>query len=231
MTLGPITVIPVPGLPEVAAGDDLARLLIERLGEDGLIERDIVVVTQKVISKAEGRLVPAEQKEAAVEDESRRVLRRTAGGMVISETRHGFVCANAGIDASNVDIDHVVLLPVDPDASARAIRARLKHLSGKDVGVVISDTFGRAWRLGQTDIAIGLAGFDAFIDYRTTRDTHGRELVATRIAVADQIAGAAELVMGKAEHTCAAIVRGAKVTFGRGAAADLVRPPGEDLFR
>lgn len=231
MTKQPVSVIPVTGLPEIREGDDLAELLLEALGKEGLLDRDIVVFTQKVVSKAEGRVVPAEEKAEAIEAESRRILRRTAGGMVISETRHGFVCANAGVDSSNIDLDHIVLLPVDPDASARRIRARLQHLAGVDVGIVISDTFGRAWRLGQTDVAIGLAGFEAFVDYRSTHDTQGRELFATRIAVADQIAGAAELVMGKADNTCAAIVRGAEVRSGRGAAVDLVRSPVDDLFR
>ena len=231
MTKQSVSVIPVAGLPEVDEGDDLAELLLAALGDGALLDRDIVVFTQKVVSKAEGRVVPAEEKAAAIEAESRKILRRTVGGMVISETRHGFVCANAGVDSSNVDLEHVVLLPVDPDASARRIRARLQHLAGVDVGVVVSDTFGRAWRLGQTDVAIGLAGFEAFVDYRSTHDTQGRELFATRIAVADQIAGAAELVMGKADNTCAAIVRGAEVRFGRGAAVDLVRAPVDDLFR
>ena len=231
MTKRPVSVIPVTGLPEISEGDDLAELLLEALGETTLFDRDIIVYTQKVVSKAEGRIVAAEEKTAAIAAESRRILRRSVGGMVISETRHGFVCANAGVDSSNVDLDHIVLLPVDPDASARRIRARLQHLAGVDVGVVVSDTFGRAWRLGQTDVAIGLAGFEAFIDYRNTHDTQGRELFATRIAVADQIAGAAELVMGKADDTCAAIVRGAEVRFGRGAAVDLIRPPADDLFR
>ena len=231
MTKGSIAVIPVAGLPEIKEGDDLAGLLLDALGKEQLADGDIVVFTQKVVSKSEGRIAPADEKAAVIADESRRVLRRTVGGMVISETRHGFVCANAGVDSSNIDLEHIVLLPVDPDASARRIRARLQHLSGRDVGVVVSDTFGRAWRLGQTDVAIGLAGFEAFIDYRNSRDTQGRELVATRIAVADQIAGAAELVMGKADNTCAAIVRGAAVTFGRGAAVDLVRAASDDLFR
>lgn len=231
MTKSAVSVIPIAGLPEIQKGDDLAELLLGAVGNEALRDDDIVVITQKVVSKAEGRVAPAERKSAVIQDESRRVLRRTPGGMVISETRHGFVCANAGVDSSNVDLDHVVLLPIDPDASARGIRARLKHLSGRDVGVVISDTFGRAWRLGQTDVAIGLAGFDAFIDYRNSRDTQGRELFATRIAVADQIAGAAELVMGKADNICAAIVRGVEVRSGRGAAVDLVRAPADDLFR
>lgn len=231
MTKGAVSVIPVAGLPEIKSGDDLAGLLIGGLEGTSLLDHDIVVFTQKVVSKAEGRVIAAEEKDSAIQDESRRILRRTAGGMVISETRHGFVCANAGVDSSNVDLDQVVLLPIDPDASARKIRSRIQHLAGVDVGVVISDTFGRAWRLGQTDVAIGLAGFEAFVDYRNTHDTQGRELFATRIAVADQIAGAAELVMGKADNTCAAIVRGVEVRFGRGAAVDLVRPPMDDLFR
>jgi coenzyme F420-0:L-glutamate ligase/coenzyme F420-1:gamma-L-glutamate ligase len=151
--------------------------------------------------------------------------------MVIAETRHGFVCANAGVDESNIEEGSIVLLPVDPDASARRIRSKVKHLTDKDVGVIISDTFGRAWRLGQTDVAIGVAGIEPFIDYRGTRDREGRELHATRIAVADELAGAAELVMGKAEGVCAAIVRGVRVVRGRGSASDLIRPPGEDLFR
>lgn len=151
--------------------------------------------------------------------------------MVIAETRHGFVCANAGIDASNVADGLIVLLPLDPDASARRIRARVSHLAGVDVGVVISDTFGRAWRVGQTDVAIGVAGFHPFVDYRGTRDANGRELTATQICVADELAGAAELVMGKAKRVCAAIVRGAEVTWARASAHDIVRSPDQDMFR
>ena len=147
------------------------------------------------------------------------------------ETHHGFVCANAGIDVSNVEGDRITLLPIDPDASARRIRSRIKHLCDRDVGVVISDTFGRAWRLGQTDVAIGVAGIEPFLDYRGTTDVQGRELTATRIAVADELAGAAELVMGKVDRVCAAIVRGARVNFGRGTASEIVRPVSEDLFR
>ena len=225
-----ISIIPVEGIPEVVTGDDLGLLIVDAAGPDGLADRDVLVVTQKVVSKAEGRVVPAADKANAIEEESVRVLRRH-GEMVIAETRHGFVCANAGVDASNLDEGHVALLPVDPDASARRIRARVKHLTGIDVGVIISDTFGRAWRLGQTDVAIGLAGIDPFIDHRGTIDTHGQELTATRIAVADEIAGAAEMVMGKTRRVCAAIVRGAEVRFRRGAASELVRPPAQDFFR
>ena len=226
-----IRIIPIADVPEVVTGDDLALLVTTAAGDGAFQDGDVIVVTQKVVSKAEGRVVPATDRESSIESESVRVLRRTPGGMVISETRHGFVCANAGVDASNIDGEHIALLPVDPDASARRIRARIKHLTGVDVAVVISDTFGRAWRLGQTDVAIGVAGIEPFVDYRGSYDAQGREMTATRIAVADELAGAAELVMGKVDKICAAIVRGAKVKWGRGAAVEIVRPPGEDLFR
>lgn len=224
----PVAVIPIEGIPEVGPGDDVAALIAEAAPE--LEAGDVVVVTQKVVSKAEGRIVDATEKEAAIASESRRVLRRSSS-MTIAETHHGFVCANAGVDSSNVSGDRVVLLPEDPDASARRIRSRLTHLTGIDVAVVITDTFGRAWRVGQTDVAIGVAGMDPFVDYRGTTDTHGRELFATRICVADEIAGAAELVMGKAEGICAAIVRGLDIERTRGAATAIVRPSSEDLFR
>lgn len=226
-----IRIIPIAGVGEVLPGDDLALLITAAAGDGTFQEGDVVVVTQKVVSKAEGRIVPAADKESAIASESVRVLRRSQGGMVISETRHGFVCANAGVDASNIDGDHIALLPIDPDASARRIRARVKHLTGVDVAVVISDTFGRAWRLGQTDVAIGVAGIEPFVDYRGQFDAQGREMTATRIAIADELAGAAEMVMGKVDKVCAAIVRGAPVRYGRGAATEMVRPPNEDFFR
>jgi coenzyme F420-0:L-glutamate ligase/coenzyme F420-1:gamma-L-glutamate ligase len=224
-----IHIIPLQGVPEVAAGDDLGQLLFEALPER-LQERDVIVVTQKVVSKAEGRLIADNDRSRAAVDESARVLRRV-GQMVISETRHGFVCANAGVDASNVPEGTVALLPLDPDLSARRLRAQLLRRSGVAVGVIVSDTFGRAWRRGQTDVAIGVAGIEPFLDYRGTIDTFGRELSATQIAIADELAGAAELVMGKTERVCAAIVRGAPVMIGTGSGTDLVRPHNEDLFR
>ena len=223
-----IEIHPVEGIPEVKSGDDLAALIAD--AGPGLRSGDVLVVTQKVVSKAEGRITSAENKASAIAGESIRVLRR-AGNMVIAETRHGFVCANAGVDESNVELGEIALLPVDPDLSARRIRSRLQHLKGIDVAVVISDTFGRAWRLGQTDIAIGVAGIEPFTDYVGSLDTNGREMTATRICIADELAGAAEMVMGKAEGICAAIVRGAPVTPGRGAATQIVRAPEEDLFR
>ena len=226
-----VRIIAVTGVPEVEPGDDVPALIVRAAGRGQLRDRDVLVVTQKVVSKAEGRLIAEARRDEAIAGEAVRVLRRTRGGMVIAETRHGFVCANAGVDASNVEQGWVALLPLDPDASARRLRSRINHLTGVDVGVVISDTFGRAWRLGQTDVAIGVAGIEAFVDHRGKSDTQGREMTATRVAVADELAAAADLVMGKTERVCAAIVRGAAVTFGRGAARDLVRAPGEDLFR
>jgi len=222
--------IPIAGVGEVVAGDDLALLIVDAAGEDAFVDHDILVVTQKVVSKAEGRLLPATDRDAAIDAESARVLRRVRD-VTISETRHGFVCANAGVDESNIDGDFIALLPVDPDASARRIRSRVKHLIGIDVGVIVSDTFGRAWRIGQTDVAIGVAGFEPLIDLRGTLDHQGREMGATQIAVADQIGAAAEMVMGKIDNICAAIVRGARVNWGRGAAVDMVRPVNEDFFR
>lgn len=226
-----INIIPLTGIGEVRPGDDLGELLAQAAtGDSALVDRDVVVVTQKVVSKAEGRLVPAADKDRAVADESARILRRV-GGMVISETRHGFVCANAGVDNSNIPDDQIALLPLDPDLSARRLRSRLKHLAGRDVGVVISDTFGRAWRVGQTDVAIGVAGFQPFLDFIGQPDTEGRIMSATRICVADELAAAAELAMGKVDGICAAIVRGAPVAWGRGAATEIVRPHKGDLFR
>jgi coenzyme F420-0:L-glutamate ligase / coenzyme F420-1:gamma-L-glutamate ligase len=224
-----LRLIPVEGVPEIAEGDDLSALLVDALPLP-LEDRDVLVVTQKVVSKAEGRVMKEDERDTALSDESTRVLRRV-GGMVIAETRHGFVCANAGIDASNVDDGTIALLPIDPDASARRIRARVAHLTGVDVGVVISDTFGRAWRVGQTDVAIGVAGFDPFVDYRGTLDANGRTLTATQICVADELTGAAELVMGKATRVCAAVVRGAEVRWGRATARSIVRAKEQDLFR
>jgi coenzyme F420-0:L-glutamate ligase/coenzyme F420-1:gamma-L-glutamate ligase len=224
-----IRIIPVVGVPEVTSGDDLGALLHAALPLP-LEDSDVVVVTQKVVSKAEGRLVAETDRVRVAEEESVRVLRRV-GEMIISETRHGFVCANSGVDASNVAEGTMALLPLDPDLSARRLRAQLRHLCGVDVGVIVSDTFGRAWRRGQTDVAIGVAGIEAFLDYRGTTDTFGRALSATQIAIADQLAGAAEMVMGKIDGVCAAVIRGAPVVAGVGSAADLVRPQKEDLFR
>jgi coenzyme F420-0:L-glutamate ligase/coenzyme F420-1:gamma-L-glutamate ligase len=239
-----LRVIPVEGIPEVTAGDDLAALLAEAASfEDG----DVVVVAQKVVSKAEGRTVrldevepSARARELAADEDPRRleaILReaerivRARPPLVIAETRHGFVCASAGVDASNAPEEGVlVLLPLDPDASARRIRDGLAERTGRALGVVVSDSFGRPWRQGTTDVAIGAAGIRPLLDLRGTRDRTGYELHATTIALADEIAGAAELVLGKTRGVPAAIVRGLDVA-GEGTARELVMPAERDLFR
>lgn len=200
-----------------------------------LRDGDVVVVTQKIVSKAEGRIAevgldnPA-GRHKVVQDEARRIIRRR-DNLMITETRHGFVCANAGVDSSNVESGFVTLLPVDCDASARKIRSRIKALSGTDVAVIVSDTFGRAWRTGQTNVAIGVAGMRPLKSYFGAEDTFGTTLHATNIAVADEMAGAAELVMGKAEGVPVAVVRHAGHRRGRGSAKELIRSPQDDLFR
>jgi coenzyme F420-0:L-glutamate ligase/coenzyme F420-1:gamma-L-glutamate ligase len=230
-----LRLIPVEGLPEVRPGDRLAELLAAAAPD--LADGDVVVVTQKIVSKAEGRLVDCPEgdgarRQALIEAESVRVLRRR-GELVISETRHGFVCANAGIDFSNVPGGRAALLPLDPDRSARRIRDGLLAIAGRRVGVIVSDTFGRPWRRGLTDVAIGCAGVAAVLDLRGAPDTTGRVLRITEVAVADELAGAAELVMGKASGVAAVVVRGVDPTWLRDSSvrAEIVRPPGEDLFR
>jgi coenzyme F420-0:L-glutamate ligase / coenzyme F420-1:gamma-L-glutamate ligase len=233
-----LAILPVAGLGEVAPGTDLARLIARApTGGARLRSGDVVVVTQKIVSKAEGRLVPVDHgdpaaKLALVTQESVRIVRRR-GDLVISETRHGFVCANAGVDLSNVDEGTAALLPEDSDRSARRIRAGLEALLGVDVGVIVSDTFGRPWRRGVTDVAIGCAGVAAVIDLKGTLDAGGRELMATEVCVADEIASAAELVMGKDRGVPVAIVRGVPTDWLRPASvrAEVIRPPAEDLFR
>jgi coenzyme F420-0:L-glutamate ligase/coenzyme F420-1:gamma-L-glutamate ligase len=226
-----LEVHPVPGLPEIRPGDDLAALLAGAFSyQDG----DVVVITSKVVSKAEGRLVPVEDdREAArlraVEQETVRVVARR-GTTTIAETRHGLVLAAAGVDASNVPGDEIALLPADPDSSAISLRAELERLTGCRLAVVISDTMGRAWRVGQTDQAIGVAGLAPIRDSRGTTDTFGQVLEVTEIAVADELASAAELVKGKALGIAAAVVRGLPLE-GDGAAAELVRPAAQDWFR
>ena len=234
----PLTLIPIHGIPEVRPRDPLATLIADAAMAQGtpLLDGDCVVVTQKVVSKAEDRLVPIdaddrEARRALVEAESTRILRRR-GDLVISETRHGFVCANAGIDLSNVDDGWAALLPIDSDRSARRIRDALRATRAVDVAIVISDTFGRPWRNGLTDVAIGVSGLAAVVDLRGTEDALGRELQVTEVAIADEVAAAAELVMGKASAVPAAIVRGLEPAWLReGSARDLVRSPADDLFR
>jgi coenzyme F420-0:L-glutamate ligase / coenzyme F420-1:gamma-L-glutamate ligase len=234
----PLTLIPIHGIPEVRPDDALAPLLADAAAAQGtpLLDGDCLVVTQKIVSKAEGRLVQIDPddraaRRALVEQESVRVLRRR-GDLIISETTHGFVCANAGVDLSNVDEGWAALLPVDSDRSARRIRDALLATRGVEVAVLISDTFGRPWRQGLTDVAIGVAGLAAVVDLRGSTDARGRELQVTEVAVADEVAGAAELVMGKSAGVPVAIVRGLDPEWLRESSArELVRPPADDLFR
>ncbi|MGE5691097.1 MAG: coenzyme F420-0:L-glutamate ligase [Pseudomonadota bacterium] len=240
-----LEVFPVEGMPEVRAGDDLAALVADRVE---LADGDVLVIAQKAVSKAEGRVVlladvePSERACAlAGDDEDPRrleaILRESArlvrvrGSFVIAETRHGFVCASAGVDASNAGVaDAVVLLPLDPDASARALRDGIRARTGRRVGVVVADSFGRPWRQGTTNVAVGAAGLPVLVDHGGRVDATGYELHATVIAVADELAGAAELVMGKLDDVPAAVVRGLRLE-GDGRARDLVMPPERDLFR
>ena len=231
-----LRVVPVPGLPEVRPGDDLAGMVAAACeAAIGLHDGDVVVVTQKVVSKAEGRLVEIDPEighRPIVEAESVRILRRR-GDLIIAETEHGFVCANAGVDLSNVEAGQAALLPEDPDRSARRIRDALTHRFGVEVAVIVSDTFGRPWRRGVTDVAIGVAGLRPVIDLRGTADALGRELQVTEVAVADELAAAAELVMGKSTGIAVAVLRGVDPAWlGDGSVVDdLVRRPDEDLFR
>ncbi len=242
---GAIEIVPVEGLPEIREGDDLAGMIAAAVE---LRDRDVVCVAQKVVSKAEGRVVALESVEPSEEArglagpdgdprraevvlrESARVV-RSRPPLVIAETRHGFVCAAAGVDASNAPApETVVLLPEDPDASAARLRAALEARTGRSVGVLVTDTFGRAWRLGIVNVAIGAAGIEVLRDLRGTYDPAGYELHSTVIALADEIAAAAELAMGKTERIPAAVVRGLRVAGG-GTGRDLVMPPEQDLFR
>jgi len=246
---GEIRVIPLAGLPELEEGDDLAALLVEAAKRSGgLEEGDVVVVAQKAVSKVEGRVVRLDEVEpsaravelAGPDGDPRHVevilgesveVVRSRPPLVIGRTRHGFVCASAGVDASNAKgPGTVILLPLDPDGSAATLRARLAELTGIAPGVIVTDSFGRAWRQGTTDVALGVAGIVALCDLRGTRDGRGYELQSTMVAIADEIAGAAELAMGKTRGVPAAIVRGLDAR-GDGHGGDLVMPPGRDLFR
>jgi len=244
-----LEILPVGDIPEVRPGDDLAALIIRAAGDEMIETGDIVVVTHKIVSKAEGRLVDLATVESSalakdfaarydkdprqievVLRESKRIVRMDRG-IIISETHHGFVCANAGVDASNVPGDEIVcLLPVDPDASARRLRDALASGLGADLVVIISDSFGRPWRQGITDVAIGVAGMEPLADYRGERDQHGHLLDASVLAVADELASAAELVMGKTVGIPIAVVRNYPYERGLGTGRDLLMEPERNLF-
>jgi coenzyme F420-0:L-glutamate ligase / coenzyme F420-1:gamma-L-glutamate ligase len=235
-----ISLIPIPGIPEIRPGDVLADIIAQATQADpalALVTGDVLVVTQKIVSKAEGRLVAVDpddphSHEYLVVDESVRVLRRREH-LLVTETRHGFVCANSGVDRSNLDPGWAALLPVDSDRSARRIRDGLRARLRIEVGVVISDTFGRPWRQGLTDVAIGCAGIAAVVDLRGELDAHGREMQVTTVCVADELAGAAELVMGKTASIPVAIVRGVEGSWLRESSVkdEIVRSYAEDMFR
>ena len=244
-------VIGIQGIGEVRRGDDIAALIVEAAARQStpVLAADLLVIGQKIVSKAEGRVVklgdvkpspiaiamaPALGKEPPLVEvilrESRRVV-RMAQGVIITETHHGWVCANARVDQSNVDADTVALLPEDSDRSARQVRDRVRVLAGVDVRVIITDTFGRPWREGLTNIAIGVAGFAPLRSYLGERDPAGRPLQATILALADELAGAAEPVMGKLDRIPAAIVRGLTLSAAEEGSKPLVREPARDLFR
>jgi coenzyme F420-0:L-glutamate ligase/coenzyme F420-1:gamma-L-glutamate ligase len=247
----PVQIIPLTGLPEVVPGDDLTRLLVEAAQRQELVikQGDVFVVAQKIVSKAEGRIVhldsikPSEQAEqwAAEYQKDPRVievvLRETSSivrmerGVIISRTRHGFVCANAGVDVSNVPGGTVSLLPENPDRSARALQEQLERAFGVHVTVIISDTFGRPWREGLVNVALGVAGMTPLVDYRGQYDAHGKMLRATVIALADELAAASGLVMGKLSCVPAAVFQGVMIAEGTGSGGDLIRLAERDLFR
>jgi coenzyme F420-0:L-glutamate ligase/coenzyme F420-1:gamma-L-glutamate ligase len=247
----PIEIFRLPGLPEVRPGDDIAGAiaLAARTHDMRVLEDDIFVVAQKIVSKSEGRIVRLDQvapsersrlwaeqwnKDARLVElvlrESKRLVRMERG-VIIAETHHGFVCANAGIDASNTEEGTAILLPENPDASARVLQTRLSEAFACHVGVIVSDTFGRAWREGLVNVALGVAGFNPLLDYRGQRDANGKPLQATVIAVADELAAAAELIMGKSDRMPVAIIRGVRPAGRTGSGAELIRPADKDLFR
>jgi coenzyme F420-0:L-glutamate ligase/coenzyme F420-1:gamma-L-glutamate ligase len=251
-----LRIIPVKDIGEIAPGTDLGLVIYETMQAQQLAlqQGDVLVVTQKIVSKAEGKVVKLDEVHASefarsvaleskkdapyievVLRESRRIVRMDHG-VLISETKHGFICANAGVDESNVNgAREITLLPADPDHSARELRTRLQHLAGEpgafDIAIIISDTWGRPWRNGQVNMAIGVAGMEALVDYRGQLDPYGYELHASVIAVADELASAAELVMGKIDNIPVALIRGYPYTPGRGSARPLLRDPATDMFR
>ena len=247
-----IQIIGLRKMPLIKQGDDLAEHIIRASKDEGigLQNRDVIVIAQKVVSKAEGRVVrldsitPSEMAEdiaktsgkdprhvEAILRETAKIVRRKEAHLIV-ETKQGFVCANAGVDRSNVeDVNSLTLLPVDADRSAKEIRERIRKLTGADVGVIVSDTFGRAWRIGQVNVAVGVDGMPSVIDYRGQKDMFGYVLNVTQMAIADELASAAELAMRKSDGVPVVVIRGFDYLPGNGSARDLVRPEAEDLFR
>ena len=231
-----VEITPIYGIGEIEPGAELATVIESALDACGfrLLDRDILVVTHKAVSKSEQAIARCGDDESErrkiIAGQAAAILRRR-GDLVITETHHGFICANAGVDRSNMPEGFLALLPKDPDRSAQRLRTKIRRSTGVDVAVVITDTFGRPWRRGLTDVAIGVAGMPALVDYRGSSDTFGRTLTVTEVALVDEIAAAADLVMGKAKGVPLAVVRGVEYPTGEGRATDLVRPPEEDMFR
>ena len=229
----------VEGIGEIVPGQQLGDIIVEACSTEPngpLRDNDVLIVTQKIVSKAEGRLVPIDPEDplshkVLVEQEAVRIVRRR-GDLIITETKHGFVCANSGIELSNVERGYAALLPLDSDRSARRIRDIVRAKLGVTVGVIVSDTFGRPWRKGLTDVAIGVAGIAGVLDLRGTEDALGRVMQVTEVAIADELASTGELVMGKSNGVPVAVIRGADPSWFRDSSMDeIVRPPSEDLFR
>ena len=228
-----VEIIPVLRLPEFKKNDDLLKILKNALeiNELNLVEGDVLIITQKIISKIEDMIVDLKDIDInkLLENESTQILRKR-GETIISRTKHGFICANAGIDKSNIDVGYALLLPEDPDKTASTIRRKLKAEYGLNVAIIISDTFGRAWRKGQTNVAIGCSGIEPLASYIGTTDSYGNDLKATEIAIIDELAGASELVMNKVDKVPIAIVRGYSYKFSDKGVSDILRSDGEDFF-
>ena len=228
-----IEIIPVYGLPEFKKNDDLIEILTTTLknNSETLLNGDVVIVTQKIISKIEDRAVDLKVTDIneVLKEESTQILRKR-GETVIARTRHGFICANAGIDKSNIDKGYALLLPVDPNKTANTIRRKIKAEFDLDIAVIISDTFGRAWRKGQTNVAIGSSGIEPLTSYIGTTDSYGNDLMATEIAIVDELAGASELVMNKVDEVPVAIIRGYKYKFSDKSTNEIIRSDDEDFF-
>ena len=228
-----IEIIPVYGLPEFKKNDDLIEILTTTLknNSETLLNGDVVIVTQKIISKIEDRAVDLKVTDIneVLKEESTQILRKR-GETVIARTRHGFICANAGIDKSNIDKGYALLLPVDPNKTANTIRRKIKAEFDLNIAVIISDTFGRAWRKGQTNVAIGSSGIEPLTSYIGTTDSYGNDLMATEIAIIDELAGASELVMNKVDEVPVAIIRGYKYRFSDKSTDEIIRSDDEDFF-
>ena len=228
-----IEIIPVYGLPEFKKNDDLIKILTTTLknNSETLLNGDVVIVTQKIVSKIEDRAVDLKVTDIneVLKEESTQILRKR-GETIIARTRHGFICANAGIDKSNIDKGYALLLPIDPNKTANTIRRKIKAEFDLDIAVIISDTFGRAWRKGQTNVAIGSSGIEPLTSYIGTTDSYGNDLMATEIAIIDELAGASELVMNKVDEVPVAIIRGYKYKFSDKSTDEIIRSDDEDFF-